>query len=158
MESPFSTFLQAVVRVRCVDGAVMTASLLGRMMGSRPEAMRSLVVRSMLRHGRCVRVLGPVFVQVRHPLSRVCSALGSLPTPRPTKNNQNAASNLLPIFQNSLLSHKSIQRRMINRIPQFRESQCKEKFGKIEVTFFKFQIYHFILALKPIYDGFYINE
>lgn len=69
VESPFSTFLQAVVRVRCVDGAVMTASLLGRMMGSRPEAMRSLVVRSMLRHGRCVRVLGPVFVQLKSLLS-----------------------------------------------------------------------------------------
>jgi hypothetical protein len=43
--------------------------MLGRIMGSRPEAMKSLVLRSMLRHGCCVRVLGPVFVQLKSLLS-----------------------------------------------------------------------------------------
>ena len=62
-------FLQAIVRCRCVEGAVQTTGLLGRTMASRPEEMRSLVLRSMLRHGRCVRVIGPVFVQLKSMLS-----------------------------------------------------------------------------------------
>ena len=65
----FFSFLKAVVRCRNVDGAAVTADLLGRTMGSRPEAFRSLVLRSMVRHGRCVRVLGPVFVQLKSILS-----------------------------------------------------------------------------------------
>lgn len=68
-DSPFGSFLQAVVRCRCVDEARVTADLLGRTMGARPEAFRSLVLRSMVRHGRCVRVLGPVFVQLKAILS-----------------------------------------------------------------------------------------
>jgi len=68
-ESPFGTFLQAVVRCRCVDEALETTALLGRIMGARPEAMRRLVLRSMISHGRHVRVLGPVFLRIKSLLS-----------------------------------------------------------------------------------------
>lgn len=68
-DSPFGSFLQAIIRRRCVEGASVTADLLGRMMGNRPEAFRLLVLRSMIRHGRYVRVLGPVFVQLKSLLS-----------------------------------------------------------------------------------------
>lgn len=68
-DSPFGSFLQAIVRCRCVSGATITADLLGRTMGSRPEAFKALVLRSMLRHGRFIRVLGPVFVQLKSILS-----------------------------------------------------------------------------------------
>lgn len=68
-DSPFGSFLQAIVRCRCVTGATITADLLGRTMGSRPEAFKALVLRSMLRHGRFIRVLGPVFVQLKSILS-----------------------------------------------------------------------------------------
>lgn len=68
-ESPFGSFLQAVVRCRCVDEALVTAALLGRIMGARPEAMRSLVLRSMISHGRHIRVLGPVFLRLKSLLS-----------------------------------------------------------------------------------------
>lgn len=68
-DSPFGCFLQAIVRCRCVSGATITADLLGRTMGSRPEAFKALVLRSMLSHGRCIRVLGPVFVQLKSLLS-----------------------------------------------------------------------------------------
>ena len=68
-DTPFGSFLQAIVRRRCVDGALVTADLLGRMMGSRPELMRSLVLRSMVRHGRYIRILGPVFLKLKSLLS-----------------------------------------------------------------------------------------
>jgi len=68
-ESPFGSFLQAIIRCRCVDGALVTTALLGRIMGSRPEAMRSLVLRSMVSHGRHIRVMGPVFLRLKSLLS-----------------------------------------------------------------------------------------
>ena len=74
-ESPFGSFLEAVVRCRCVDEALVTTGLLGRIMGARPEAMRSLVLRSMV----CLSppYFNHILIQVIHSLDRSSKILNN---------------------------------------------------------------------------------
>ncbi|KAK3914057.1 Putative ankyrin repeat protein R841 [Frankliniella fusca] len=62
----FAWFLRAVIRRRRLDdGCLRTLALVSEAMAERPRHMHGLVLRTMFRHSRCYRVLGPVFLQIK---------------------------------------------------------------------------------------------
>lgn len=62
----FAWFLRAVIRRRRLDeGCLRTLALVSQVMAERPRHMHGLVLRTMFRHSRCYRVLGPVFLQIK---------------------------------------------------------------------------------------------
>lgn len=64
--SVFTWFLRGVMRRRKLDtGCLQTLTLLAQVMGECPNRMHSHVMRTMFRHAKCYRVLGPVFLQLK---------------------------------------------------------------------------------------------
>lgn len=54
------------MRRRKLDtGCLQTLTLLAQVMGECPSRMHSHVMRTMFRHAKCYRVLGPVFLQLK---------------------------------------------------------------------------------------------
>ncbi|XP_034237640.1 uncharacterized protein LOC117643086 [Thrips palmi] len=67
----FAWFLRAVIRRRRLDeGCLRTLALVSHAMADRPRHMHGLVLRTMFRHSRCYRVLGPVFLQIKTAMAR----------------------------------------------------------------------------------------
>ncbi|XP_049839085.1 uncharacterized protein LOC126284297 isoform X1 [Schistocerca gregaria] len=70
-DSTFAAFLRAVMRRRRLDSrAQNTLHLLSEAMGEQPARMHRTVMRTMFRHARCVKVLGPVFLQLKSQMKR----------------------------------------------------------------------------------------
>ncbi|XP_047098317.1 uncharacterized protein LOC124712066 [Schistocerca piceifrons] len=70
-DSTFAAFLRAVMRRRRLDSrAQYTLHLLSEAMGEQPARMHRTVMRTMFRHARCVKVLGPVFLQLKSQMKR----------------------------------------------------------------------------------------
>ncbi|KAJ1524306.1 hypothetical protein ONE63_010817 [Megalurothrips usitatus] len=69
----FAWFLRAVIRRRRLDeGCLRTLALVSQEMAEQmgPRRMHGLVLRTMFRHSRCYRVLGPVFLQIKTAMAR----------------------------------------------------------------------------------------
>ncbi|XP_008477484.1 uncharacterized protein LOC103514389 [Diaphorina citri] len=70
-DSIFTSYLRAVMRKRKLDDACFeTLSLIAQAMGEQPSRMHAHVMRTMFDHARCVRVLGPVFLQMKLSMSQ----------------------------------------------------------------------------------------
>ncbi|KAI5726270.1 hypothetical protein M8J77_026238 [Diaphorina citri] len=70
-DSIFTSYLRAVMRKRKLDDACFqTLSLIAQAMGEQPIRMHAHVMRTMFDHARCVRVLGPVFLQMKLSMSQ----------------------------------------------------------------------------------------
>lgn len=64
--SAFTWFLRSIIRCRRLHAnSEKTLSVLCEIMGENPERMHSHVMRNMFRHGKCFKVLGPVFYQLK---------------------------------------------------------------------------------------------
>lgn len=70
-DSIFTYYLRAIMRKRKLDDhCFQTLSLIAQAMGEQPARMHSHVMRTMFDHARCVRVLGPVFLQMKLSMSQ----------------------------------------------------------------------------------------
>lgn len=67
--SAFTWLLRALILRRRFEHCNLTLDVLARVMGGEPLRMRSLVLRTMFRHARCPRVLGPIFQQIKTALA-----------------------------------------------------------------------------------------
>lgn len=64
--SAFTWFLRSIIRCRKLNSnSEKTLSVLCEVMGENPERMHSHVMRTMFRHAKCFKVLGPVFYQLK---------------------------------------------------------------------------------------------
>ncbi|KAG8234397.1 hypothetical protein J437_LFUL014615 [Ladona fulva] len=69
-QSAFTWFLRAVIRRRRVEHCSETLALLSQVMGECPRRMHSHVLRTMFRHVKCYKILGPVFYQLKLSMMR----------------------------------------------------------------------------------------
>lgn len=72
-QSSFSWFLKSIIRLRQLQNCHQTLKLLAQVMGEAPKRMHAHVLRTMFRHVRCFRVLGPVFLQLKLGMMRYWS-------------------------------------------------------------------------------------
>lgn len=64
--SAFTWFLRSIIRCRKLNSnSEKTLNVLCEVMGENPERMHSHVMRTMFRHAKCFKVLGPVFYQLK---------------------------------------------------------------------------------------------
>lgn len=64
--SAFTWFLRSIIRCRKLNSnAEKTLAVLCEIMGENPERMHAHVMRTMFRHAKCFKVLGPVFYQLK---------------------------------------------------------------------------------------------
>ncbi|KAK6641537.1 hypothetical protein RUM44_013249 [Polyplax serrata] len=64
--SAFTWFLRSIIRCRKLNSnAEKTLAVLCEVMGENPERMHGHVMRTMFRHAKCFKVLGPVFYQLK---------------------------------------------------------------------------------------------
>lgn len=63
--SAFTWFLKAIIRQRKVDNCSEILCLLSRAMAVQPKRMHAHVLRTMFKHVRCYRILGPIFLQLK---------------------------------------------------------------------------------------------
>lgn len=69
--SAFTWFLRSVIRRRKLDEQCeQTLALLSQVMGEHPGRMHAHVMRTMFRHAKCYKVLGPVFYQLKISMMR----------------------------------------------------------------------------------------
>jgi hypothetical protein len=69
--SAFTWFLRSVIRRRKLDEQCeRTLALLSQVMGEHPGRMHAHVMRTMFRHAKCYKVLGPVFYQLKISMMR----------------------------------------------------------------------------------------
>ncbi|PSN50898.1 hypothetical protein C0J52_05355 [Blattella germanica] len=69
--SAFTWFLRSVIRRRKLDEQCeQTLALLTQVMGEHPGRMHGHVMRTMFRHAKCYKVLGPVFYQLKISMMR----------------------------------------------------------------------------------------
>ncbi|GLH11273.1 Uncharacterized protein GBIM_16081, partial [Gryllus bimaculatus] len=69
--SAFTWFLRGVIRRRKLDEhCCRTLNLISEVMGEHPTRMHSHVMRTMFRHAKCYKVLGPVFYQLKIAMMR----------------------------------------------------------------------------------------
>ncbi|KAJ9576221.1 hypothetical protein L9F63_006954, partial [Diploptera punctata] len=69
--SAFTWFLRSVIRRRKLDEQCeRTLALLSQVMGEQPGRMHGHVMRTMFRHAKCYKVLGPVFYQLKISMMR----------------------------------------------------------------------------------------
>jgi hypothetical protein len=67
--SAFTWLLRAIIIRRRFEHCSLTLDVLARVMGSEPLRMKALVLRTMYRHARSPRVLGPIFQQIKSALA-----------------------------------------------------------------------------------------
>lgn len=69
--SAFTWFLRSIIRRRKLDEhCERTLALLSQVMGEHPGRMHAHVMRTMFRHAKCYKVLGPVFYQLKIAMMR----------------------------------------------------------------------------------------
>ncbi|XP_014674063.1 PREDICTED: ankyrin repeat and SOCS box protein 10-like [Priapulus caudatus] len=68
--SAFAWYLKAVINQTRYENCARTLEVLCRVMGAHPQTMYSHMLRTMFRHVRCFRVLGPVFLEIKHAMMR----------------------------------------------------------------------------------------
>ncbi|XP_069683736.1 uncharacterized protein [Periplaneta americana] len=69
--SAFTWFLRSIIRRRKLDEQCeRTLALLSQVMGEHPGRMHGHVMRTMFRHAKCYKVLGPVFYQLKISMMR----------------------------------------------------------------------------------------
>ena len=69
--SAFTWFLRSIIRRRKLDEQCeRTLALLSQVMGEQPGRMHGHVMRTMFRHAKCYKVLGPVFYQLKISMMR----------------------------------------------------------------------------------------
>ncbi|XP_066974018.1 ankyrin repeat and SOCS box protein 6-like [Macrobrachium rosenbergii] len=64
-QSVFTWFLKAVISRRKLENCSHTISILSMVMAENPRRMHQHVLRTMFRHSRCYKVLGPVFLELK---------------------------------------------------------------------------------------------
>ena len=69
--SAFTWFLRSIIRRRKLDEQCeRTLALLSQVMGEHPGRMHAHVMRTMFRHAKCYKVLGPVFYHLKISMMR----------------------------------------------------------------------------------------
>lgn len=68
--SAFAWYLKAVINQSRYHNCSQTLELLCRVMGTNPQRMYSHMLRTMFRQVRCFRILGPVFLEIKHTMMR----------------------------------------------------------------------------------------
>lgn len=103
VDSIFTCYLRAIMRKRRLDEACFqTLSLIAQSMGEQPSRMHTHVMRTMFDHARCVRVLGPVFLQMKLTMSQHWGQPQSLQTLARTTFRKHALCSQQPLNRPSL--------------------------------------------------------
>ena len=68
-DSAFVWFLKAVIAKRKLENCSQTVFIISFLMSDQPKRMQQHVIRSMIMHSKCYKVLGPVFYELKSLMS-----------------------------------------------------------------------------------------
>ncbi|CAL4122190.1 unnamed protein product [Meganyctiphanes norvegica] len=67
--SAFVWFLKAVISKRKLENSSQTLFIISFLMSDQPKRMQQHVIRSMIMHSKCYKVLGPIFLELKNLMS-----------------------------------------------------------------------------------------
>ncbi|CAL4179498.1 unnamed protein product, partial [Meganyctiphanes norvegica] len=67
--SAFVWFLKAVIAKRTLENSSQTLFIISFLMSDQPKQMQQHVIRSMIMHSKCYKVLGPIFLELKNLMS-----------------------------------------------------------------------------------------